>query len=89
MDTIRADSKLAAITGLPVTFDRQSFRGSIHTWGSRDFHFWGIDDPVRGRATFSMTFQGPKARVNVSYAGRTTSGGVWKADTLDLSPLPR
>jgi beta-lactamase regulating signal transducer with metallopeptidase domain len=89
MDTIRSDSRLVAITGLPVTFDRQSFHGNIRTWGSRDFHLWGIDDPVRGQATFSMTFQGPKASVNVRYAGRTTSGGVWKADTLDLSPLPR
>ncbi len=89
MDTIRSDSKLVAITGLPVTFDRQSFHGNIRTWGSRDFHLWGIDDPVRGQATFSMTFQGPKASVDVSYAGRTTSGGVWKADTLDISPLPR
>jgi beta-lactamase regulating signal transducer with metallopeptidase domain len=89
METIRSDSRLAAITGLPITFDRQSFQGRIRTWGSREFHLWGIDDPVRGKATFSMTFQGPKARVKVSYTGRTTSGGVWKADTLDISPLPQ
>lgn len=89
MNTIRSDSQLVAITGSPVTFDRQSFHGSIRTWGSRDFHPWGIDDPVRGQATFSMTFHGPKASVNVRYAGRTASGGVWKADTLELWPLPR
>jgi beta-lactamase regulating signal transducer with metallopeptidase domain len=89
MDTIRSDSRLVAITGVPVTFDRQSFRGNIRTWGSRDFHLWGIDDPVGGKARFSMTFQGPKARVNVVYAGGTTSGGVWKAAVLDISPLPQ
>lgn len=88
-ETIRSDPRLVAVTGQPVTFDRKSFHGSIHTWGARDFHLWGIDDPVGGKASFSMTFEGPGGRALVAYAGKTTTGGVWKADTLDIAPLPR
>jgi len=82
------DGRLAAALGQPIRYDRQSFKGSIHTWGSRDFHLWGIDDPVGGKARFTMVFLGPKGRVSLSYEGRTTRGGAWKADRLDLSPLP-
>jgi beta-lactamase regulating signal transducer with metallopeptidase domain len=89
MAAISADSRVTAVTGLPVSFDRQSFHGSIHTWGARDFHLWGIDDPVGGKASFTMSFVGPKGRVEVRYSGRTVRGGDWAAESLEVLPLPR
>lgn len=89
MATISADPRLIALTGLPVSFDRASFHGSIHSWGARDFHLWGIDDPVGGTAKFTMTLEGPTGRVRVAYAGHTASGGLWTADALEFTPLLR
>jgi beta-lactamase regulating signal transducer with metallopeptidase domain len=88
MSVISADARVTAAVGLPARFDRESFHGRIRTWGARDFHLWGIDDPVGGKARFTLTFQGPKGRAQVSYAGHTVRGGDWVAETLDVQPLP-
>lgn len=87
LSAISADARVVAVTGQPASFDRKSFHGSVHTWGSRDFHLWGIDDPVAGKARFTLVFQGPKGRAQVSYAGHTVSGGDWAIETLDVQPL--
>lgn len=87
VDSIRSDEQVIAITGLPVSYDRASFHGSVHTWGARDFHLWGIDDPVGGKASFTMNFAGPNGQVAVKYVGKTTSGGGWKAETIELAPI--
>jgi hypothetical protein len=84
MSSIAADPQVTARTGSPARVDRASFHGSIHTWGSRDFHLWGVDDPVGGKASFTATFVGPKGKVDVAWAGKTQSG-AWKADSFDLS----
>ena len=89
VDAIRTDARVTALTGTPVRFDRASLKGSIHTWGSRDFHLWGIDDPVGGKAAFSARFEGPDGAVTVAYAGTTVSGGAWQAEAFTVSPLPR
>ena len=88
LTAVSADPRLTALTGQPVRFDRESFHGSFHTWGSRDFHLWGIDDPVGGKASFTVTFVGPAGRAQVRYAGRTVRGGDWVADSFDVSPAP-
>lgn len=88
IDAIRSDDRVTAVIGTPVRFDRSSLHGRVHTWGSRDFHIWGVDDPVAGTASFSATFEGPNGRVNVAYAGKTTSRGAWRAETFAVSPLP-
>ncbi len=87
MQAISADARVTAVTGQPATFDRASFHGRIRTWGSRDFRLWGIDDPVGGKANFSIVFQGPQGRARVGYAGRTVSGGDWVVETLEVQPL--
>ena len=87
MGAISADPRLLAITGQPVRFDGKSFHGRIHTWGSRDFHLWGIDDPIGGKATFTITFEGPRGRGQVRYAGRTVKGGDWMAESFEVLPL--
>lgn len=89
VDAIRADARVTALTGTPVRFDRGSLKGSIRIWGSRDFRLWGIDDPVGGKAAFSARFDGPDGAVDVAYAGRTVSGGAWRAETFTVSPVPR
>lgn len=86
MASIEADPRVAALTGEPATLNRSSFHGSVHTWGSRDFHLWGIDDPVGGKATFSATFNGPAGNVSVAWSGKTEAG-AWKADSMTVSPL--
>ena len=88
MATLAADPQVIAHAGRPVALERKSFHGQLRVWGSRDFHIWGIDDPVGGKARFTITFQGPKGRAQVSYAGRTVSGGDWAVETLDVRPLP-
>ncbi len=85
MATIASDPRVVALTGPHAVADRASFHGSVHTWGVRDFHLWGIDDPAGGQARFSMTFAGPDGRVAVAWAGRTDAG-VWKADSMVVSP---
>ncbi|MBW8846429.1 MAG: M56 family metallopeptidase [Burkholderiales bacterium] len=87
MGAIGADPRLLAVTGQPARFDRTSFHGRIHTWGSRDFHLWGIDDPVGGEATFTIAFEGPRGRAQVRYAGRTVKGGGWAAESFEVLPL--
>ena len=89
VDTIAADPRVTAVTGTPVRFDRASLKGRIHVWGSRDFHLWGIDDPVGGKAAFSARLDGPDGAVTVTYAGKTVNGGVWQADTFTVAALPR
>ena len=86
MASIQADPALIALTGQPVKLERSSFHGRIHTWGARDFHLWGIDDPVGGKANFSVSFKGPNGRVNVAWSGKTEAG-IWKADSMKLSLL--
>jgi beta-lactamase regulating signal transducer with metallopeptidase domain len=86
-DTIRDDPRVVAVTGRPVHYDRASLHGSIHTWGARDFHLWGIDDPVGGTAEFTLLFEGPDGRVNVRYSGRTSFGGAWKTRLMELTPV--
>ncbi len=87
MSGIQSDPRLIALTGQPATLDRASFHGSVHVWGSRDFHLWGIDDPVGGRANFSVNFTGPSGRASVAWSGKTGPGGVWKAEAMKLSSL--
>ena len=89
VDVIRADARVTAHTGTPVRFDRASLKGSIRIRGWRDFHLWGIDDPVGGKAAFSARFEGPTGTVAVAYDGKTVSGGAWQAKTFTVSPLPR
>ena len=86
MSGIEADPRVTALTGQPAALNRASFHGSVHTWGSRDFHLWGIDDPVGGKATFSATFNGPAGSVAVSWSGKTEAG-AWKAESMTVSPL--
>lgn len=87
-DAIGADARVAALTGLPARVDRKSFHGRIQTWGARDFHLWGVDDPVGGQARFSVDVQGPQGRARVSYAGHTGRGGDWAAESFDVRALP-
>ena len=87
MSAIEADGRLVALTGLPLKAEEKSFHGSIHTWGARDFHIWGIDDPVGGSADFVVSFSGPKGRAKVAFKGKTVAGGTWKASKLDIAAL--
>ena len=82
--SLAADPQVVARVGQPVTLERKSFHGRIHVWGSRDFHLWGIDDPVGGKADFTATFSGPDGRVTVAWSGKTVAGN-WKADTMTLA----
>ena len=84
MTMLQADPQITALVGQPATPERSSFHGSVHVWGSRDFHLWGVDDPVGGKATFTVTLQGPKGRVTVAWSGKTEAG-VWKAESMKLS----
>ncbi len=84
MATLAADPRVVARTSQPVSMDRKSFHGHVHLWGSRDFHLWGIDDPVGGKAVFTVTFAGPDGRVDVAWSGKTVAG-VWQADSIALS----
>ena len=86
MRSVVADSRLIAITGSPVKAEDSSFHGSIHTWGMGDFHLWGIDEPVGGKAEFSVAFTGPKGRALVSYSGKTMLG-KWTTNSLAIAPL--
>ncbi|HEY4083793.1 MAG TPA: M56 family metallopeptidase [Burkholderiaceae bacterium] len=86
MAMLQSDPQVTAVTGLPATPDRGSFHGSVHLWGSRDFHLWGVDDPVGGKAAFTVVFKGPKGRVNVAWSGKTVAG-AWKADSMKLAAL--
>ena len=86
MAMLQSDPQVTAVTGLPATADRGSFHGSVHLWGTRDFHLWGVDDPVGGKAAFTVVFKGPKGRVNVAWSGKTKAG-VWQADSMQLSAL--
>ena len=88
MAGIEADPRVTALTGQPAALNRASFHGSVHVWGSRDFHLWGIDDPVGGKAAFSATFKGPAGSVDVAWSGKTEAG-AWKADSMTVSPLSR
>ena len=88
MAGIEADPRVTALTGQPAALNRSSFHGSVHVWGSRDFHLWGIDDPVGGKAIFSATFKGPAGSVDVAWSGKTEAG-AWKADSMTVSPLSR
>ena len=85
MSSIQSDNELIALTGQPVTMDRASFHGHVRTWGARDFRLWGIDDPVGGKASFTVTFAGPLGRVNVAWSGKTEAG-IWKAESKKFSP---
>ncbi|WP_394779882.1 M56 family metallopeptidase [Undibacterium sp.] len=84
---LQGDSRLAALLGQPVTIERDSFRGNVHTWGTWDFHLWGMDEPEGGKAKFTMVFAGPKGKANVGYDGVTRSG-IWQTGKLDIRPLP-
>ena len=86
--SIEADPRVTALTGQPAALNRSSFHGSVHVWGSRDFHLWGIDDPVGGKAAFSATFRGPAGSVDVAWSGKTEAG-AWKAGSMTVSPLSR
>lgn len=86
MADIALDPRVTALTGQPAALNRASFRGSVHVWGSRDFHLWGIDDPVGGKAAFSATFKGPVGSVAVAWSGKTEAG-AWRADSMTVSPL--
>ena len=88
MAGIALDPRVTALTGQPAALNRPSFRGSVHVWGSRDFHLWGIDDPVGGKAAFSATFKGPAGSVDVAWSGKTEAG-AWKADSMTVSPRPQ
>ncbi len=88
MAGIEGDPRVTALTGQPAALNRASFHGSVHVWGSRDFHLWGIDDPVGGKAAFSATFAGPAGSVAVAWSGKTEAG-AWKADSMTVSPLSR
>ncbi len=86
MSMLQADPRIIALIGEPAALDRSSFHGSVHIWGSRDFHLWGFDDPVGGKASFTVTLQGPKGRVRVAWSGKTEAG-AWRADSMKLSAL--
>ena len=88
MATLAADPQVVARTGRPAAMVRESFHGRVHLWSSRDFHLWGIDDPVGGKAAFTVTFAGPDGRVEVAWSGKTVAG-VWKADSTALSQPAR
>ena len=88
MATLAADPQVIAHTGRPAALERKSFHGQLHVWGSRDFHVWGIDDPVGGKADFTATFTGPDGRVAVAWSGKTVAG-AWTADTMTVTPLAR
>ena len=88
MATLAADPQVVARTGQPVGVDRKSFHGRIHLWGARDFRLWGIDDPVGGKADFTVGFTGPAGRVDVAWAGKTVAG-TWKADSIAISQPAR
>jgi hypothetical protein len=84
MATLAADPRVIAHTGRPAAMDRKSFHGRVHVWGSRDFHLWGVDDPVGGKADFTVTFAGPEGRVAVAWSGKTVAG-AWQADSLAIA----
>ena len=88
MAMLEADPQVLARTGRPATMDHKSFHGSVHVWGSRDFHLWGIDDPVGGKATFTVTLTGPAGSVDVAWSGKTVAG-AWKADSMSLAAPTR
>jgi beta-lactamase regulating signal transducer with metallopeptidase domain len=87
MQQLQSDPQVLARTGQPAALIRSSFHGRMHVWGARDFHLWGIDDPVGGSADFSATFAGPQGRVEVAWSGKTLHG-AWTADSMTLSPAP-
>ncbi|MFZ6646973.1 M56 family metallopeptidase [Undibacterium sp. TJN25] len=84
---LQGDGRLAAALGQPVSMDRSSFHGNVHTWGRWDFHLWGMDEPEGGKAKFTVVFAGPKGRASVGYDGATRNG-VWQIATLDIRRLP-
>ena len=88
MAQLETDPQVVARTGRPVQVDRKSFHGSVHVWGASDFHLWGVDDAVGGKAAFTVTFTGPDGRVDVTWSGKTL-GGTWKADSMALAPPAR
>jgi beta-lactamase regulating signal transducer with metallopeptidase domain len=88
MATLAADPRVIAHTGRPAVLERKSFHGRLHVWGSRDFHFWGIDDPVGGKADFTATFTGPEGRVTVAWSGKTVAG-TWTADAMTITSPAR
>jgi beta-lactamase regulating signal transducer with metallopeptidase domain len=86
MRSVVVDNRLTAITGTPVSAEETSFHGSIHTWGLGDYHIWGIDEPVGGKAEFTVAMTGPKGRALVSYSGKTLMG-KWTTNSLAIAPL--
>jgi hypothetical protein len=88
MAQLEADPQVVARTGRPVQVDRKSFHGNVHVWGANDFHLWGVDDAVGGKAAFTVTFTGPDGRVDVTWSGKTVDG-AWKADSMALAPPAR
>jgi beta-lactamase regulating signal transducer with metallopeptidase domain len=87
LTALEADPLVVARTGQPAAMVGKSFHGHVHTWGERDFHLWGIDDPVGGTADFTVTIAGPQGQVEVAWSGQTVKG-IWTADRMAIASPP-
>ncbi|MEO5688790.1 MAG: M56 family metallopeptidase [Burkholderiaceae bacterium] len=87
LTALEADPLVVARTGQPAVMVGNSFHGHVHTWGERDFHLWGIDDPVGGTADFTVTIAGPQGQVEVAWSGQTVKG-IWTADRMAIASPP-